>query len=382
MTVYQPGQRIRLVHTSDPYTDLRPGDLGVVRRHDTATGRVDIAWDSGSTLAMLLDSGDRITSADPTPTTPTRAPVEPAQAGDAPVVDAVTAAVLAAGEAAGRSAADWWCQHTVGGAATGDVRAVARRILIGVEDDDPAVVDTLPMFDISADTPVLDEVLAEHGRLPSLFATQRGAALDAYAEAYDDGAEDRVIEVCRQVASPTGADLTHLHPDWASIGAAGVFAGEWALTATADGDRYATGYVGVLVARWNGWAVFACARDVADAIVADHEQQRRELAGELRDGGVAADEIEQRVDGELARLSFDGDVFVADLRALQDDPEAIERVHPDRDGRYVVMGRIWCWEAVDPYDCERIVGDVPAPVHDDPHDADPTARTATGTTVA
>jgi hypothetical protein len=34
---------------------------------------------------------------------------------------------------------------------------------------------------------------------------------------------------------------------------------------------------------------------------------------------------------------------------------------PDADGRYVVMGWNWCWEAVDPYACDRIVGDLPDP---------------------
>jgi hypothetical protein len=44
---------------------------------------------------------------------------------------------------------------------------------------------------------------------------------------------------------------------------------------------------------------------------------------------------------------------------MYDDPEAIERITPDADGRYVVMGWNWCWEAVDPYACDRIVGDLP-----------------------
>jgi len=57
---YQRGDRVVLEHTNDPHTRLRPGDEGIVRRHDQQHNTVLIAWDSGSTLAMLLDAGDRI----------------------------------------------------------------------------------------------------------------------------------------------------------------------------------------------------------------------------------------------------------------------------------------------------------------------------------
>lgn len=70
MTVYQPGQRVVLIHTSDPHTRLRPGALGTVRRHDQQSNTVHIAWDDGSTLAMLLGDGYRITLA-PEPQTVT-----------------------------------------------------------------------------------------------------------------------------------------------------------------------------------------------------------------------------------------------------------------------------------------------------------------------
>jgi hypothetical protein len=57
---YQPGARVALVHTDDPYTWLRPGDQGTVVRHDETTGTVDVNWDSGSRLSMCLDAGDQI----------------------------------------------------------------------------------------------------------------------------------------------------------------------------------------------------------------------------------------------------------------------------------------------------------------------------------
>jgi hypothetical protein len=57
---YRKGDRVVLEHTSDPHTRLRPGDEGTVLRHQEQPHTVHVAWDSGSTLAMLPDDGDRI----------------------------------------------------------------------------------------------------------------------------------------------------------------------------------------------------------------------------------------------------------------------------------------------------------------------------------
>ena len=56
------GDRIRLVCTSDVYTQLRPGDTGTVTgKADDPSGRtVFVRWDSGSRLAILIDEGDVI----------------------------------------------------------------------------------------------------------------------------------------------------------------------------------------------------------------------------------------------------------------------------------------------------------------------------------
>ena len=64
---YQPGDRIALVATDDPGTRLRPGDQGTVTRWDPAHGQLDVRWDSGSTLSMLLDDGDRVRLITPAP---------------------------------------------------------------------------------------------------------------------------------------------------------------------------------------------------------------------------------------------------------------------------------------------------------------------------
>ncbi len=51
-TDFKPGDRIELISTTDPYTDLKPGDQGVVDHIDDL-GNIHIRWDSGSGLAMI-----------------------------------------------------------------------------------------------------------------------------------------------------------------------------------------------------------------------------------------------------------------------------------------------------------------------------------------
>ncbi|WP_326564433.1 DUF4314 domain-containing protein [Micromonospora peucetia] len=361
MTSYEAGQRVALLHTTDPYTLLRPGDTGTVRRHDQRHNIVEVTWDSGSTLSMCLDDGDRIApTATPPPT------------GD-PVAEAAGwAAALqrmrAAGTEAGRTAAESWAQDTIGARAGGGTRLAAHRILSGLDEVDPVVLDALPRFS-SAGDPVDTagwELFADaNGDVSGWFGLriqQRDEAMAVYRDAYDTAVTDRVAELCQLAASPTGSDVSHLRPDRVRIGGVGVFSGDWARTTGPDGDdRIEVGFVGTLIDRWNGWAVFSCTREVAEAIVADQQRHRDRYRHRLREQGVPADDLDRRVDSELADLSFDGDVIVADQRALSDGPEAIERIPPDGDGRYMVMGRSWCWEAVDPYACDRIVGDLPEP---------------------
>ncbi|SCL26060.1 hypothetical protein GA0070616_3231 [Micromonospora nigra] len=360
--IYQPGQRVALVHTSDPYTLLRPGDTGTVRRHDQRHNVVDVAWDSGSALSMCLDDGDRIEPATST-SPPTGGLVD-----EAAVWATALRRMRAAGTEAGHTAAQWWAQDTIGARAGGDTRLAARRILAGINDGDPAVLDALPRYS-SAGDPVDTsgwELFADAtGDTTGWFGLriqQRDEAMAVYRDAFDTAATGRIADLCHLAASPTGADVSHLRPARVRVGDVGVFSGEWARTADPDGgDRIAVGFVGTLIDSWNGWAVFSCTRAVAEAIVADQQRHRDQYRHRLREQGVPADDLDRRVDAALANLTFDGDVIVADQRALADDPHAIDRIAPGGDGRYVVMGRSWCWEAVDPYDCDRIVGDLPDP---------------------
>jgi hypothetical protein len=48
----QPGDRVTLIHTSDPYTKLQPGARGTVEMQDDA-GTVHVKWDDGSSLGLI-----------------------------------------------------------------------------------------------------------------------------------------------------------------------------------------------------------------------------------------------------------------------------------------------------------------------------------------
>jgi len=46
------GRRVRLISTTDPYTDLRHGDTGTVSFVDDM-GTVHVDWDKGSGLGLI-----------------------------------------------------------------------------------------------------------------------------------------------------------------------------------------------------------------------------------------------------------------------------------------------------------------------------------------
>jgi hypothetical protein len=46
------GKRIELISTTDPYTGLKPGDLGTVDFVDDL-GTIHINWDNGSQLGLV-----------------------------------------------------------------------------------------------------------------------------------------------------------------------------------------------------------------------------------------------------------------------------------------------------------------------------------------
>ena len=54
---YTPGTRVELVSTTDPYTNLKPGDRGIVTMVD-AIGTVFVDWDNGSTLGVAYGADE------------------------------------------------------------------------------------------------------------------------------------------------------------------------------------------------------------------------------------------------------------------------------------------------------------------------------------
>jgi len=51
-------KRIQLVSTNDPYTNLKPGDLGtieyIIRNSELIGDQISIQWDNGSNLMLLV----------------------------------------------------------------------------------------------------------------------------------------------------------------------------------------------------------------------------------------------------------------------------------------------------------------------------------------
>jgi len=129
--------------------------------------------------------------------------------GHAPAWRDVLQALHEAGQRAGRNAADWWAQDTVGGRATADTAARARAVLAGIDDGDPAVLDTLPACDLSghwADTPTeadshasryTDTAPPDAPGWHHLDAGRRDEAIAAYRDGFDTACPDRVAEHCR-----------------------------------------------------------------------------------------------------------------------------------------------------------------------------------------
>jgi len=137
-------------------------------------------------------------------------PTEPAdRIGQREHWPALLAAAGAAGARAGVNAADWWAQDTIGGRATGDPLDTARRILTGIDDDDPRVYDQLPTFassgaaaDLSDDTDLLDEIAGGRQRHTSWTGPQREELVAEYEQGFDQAVLVRAAQLCRDLLEP------------------------------------------------------------------------------------------------------------------------------------------------------------------------------------
>jgi hypothetical protein len=177
-----------------------------------------------------------------------------------------------------------------------------------------------------------------------LTDTQRDEVLGAYADGFDDGVHER-CQVHLRAATPLlpWRMLPHLHPDRLRVGAVGVFAGSWAWQPGPFGKRrIPVGFVGTLrETGLDGRAVFGCTRQVAAAVVADQQRLRVFWRDELFDLGVRPQSCGRAVDLLLPTTSFDGDLLVVDETLVVGGPDTTTRI--------------------DPHDCDRIVGEAPAP---------------------
>jgi hypothetical protein len=348
---YQPRQRIILLSTNDPLTRLRAGDTGTVIRHDPHQQTVYVAWDSGSTLAMCLDAGDRIAPADGDLA---------ADGRDDPALpdETMLRQWYDAGAQHGRDTGDRWAHTTFARRAAADAVALAHRLLTGLNNTNDDIADLLPDMAGSGRSifPAQADVPAEHHQ----------AAVDAYADGYDDTVLKRVAVHCHTVLAFPDQPwqlLPHLHPDQLRVGATGVFAGSWASRPGPLGlARVPVGFAGTLLdVRPDGRAVFACDRQVAEAIAADQQRQRDHWLRALISLGEDPDLCAAAIEQTYATARFDGDTLVIDETSLPDVPETVTRIDPDTDGQYVVMGGVWDWRPVDPQQCDRIAGDITAP---------------------
>lgn len=82
----------------------------------------------------------------------------------------------------GRNAAAWWIQDTIGGRANGDVHARALQILTGINDGDPAILDTMP-------TPPAHDLAGDSHWWADLHT--------AYTDGFQQGCEAAVVAACQ-----------------------------------------------------------------------------------------------------------------------------------------------------------------------------------------
>lgn len=114
-------------------------------------------------------------------------------------VPELTAAARRSGSPAGRDAADWRAQDTVGGRAPAHRSGpAARRILAALDDGDPAIYDALPV-PAQGDVAAAYNEAAPRSAPPwhDLPAPAREAFDAAYADAYTTAVITRIARICR-----------------------------------------------------------------------------------------------------------------------------------------------------------------------------------------
>ncbi|GGJ89919.1 hypothetical protein GCM10010123_19680 [Pilimelia anulata] len=116
-----------------------------------------------------------------------------------PLLDTIR--TVARGDADNTAA--WWQQDAIGGRTAGDTSAAARRVLAGIDNGDPAVLDTLPT---AADSGPGDAYATSSpaGAAPyrELCRLCRNRIEFAYEQAFTDRLADAIGEHCQQLPNP------------------------------------------------------------------------------------------------------------------------------------------------------------------------------------
>jgi hypothetical protein len=196
----RPWQRATPPSLATPHTGPHPDDCGIARpHHDQQPAGAD------NDTAPTSPAGSGTTGRD-------RADVDAGW-------HATLQRLRDAAAEAGGNAVDWWEQDAIGGRATGDVQATAARVLAGIEDGDPAVLDLLPRLDEpgqqTGDLSAAERYTAATGPSDGTWAAlderRRDEATDVYRDAFDTAVLDRITNLCRQAAGtepPQGTPST------------------------------------------------------------------------------------------------------------------------------------------------------------------------------
>jgi hypothetical protein len=127
----------------------------------------------------------------------------------------------------GVNAAEWWAQSAVGSRATGDMQETAKRVLAGIDDGDPQILDDLPTPDLSgqwsdgySSQDLYDEIDADHEWQYARFTSTKTCTVcgllpfdsddeelscndeslcDAYDNAFNEAAENEVRRICSEL---------------------------------------------------------------------------------------------------------------------------------------------------------------------------------------
>jgi hypothetical protein len=133
-----------------------------------------------------------------------------------------------------------------------------------------------------------------------------------------------------------------------------VFAGDW-LANGCDCHLYTDGYVGDLMRRYNGWAVFRTTRAVAEAIVAHHQNTfTQAMAGHAGVGMHLAGAWLATLT-QLTSITWLASLIIVDSRRSTADNTHVEVTTPDADGCYTI-GWGWAWDDVEAADVHTIHG--------------------------